>query len=73
MKATGALAGASDLLVIHKKSADSPPIALFVEVKTAVGRLGSHQAAFGQRVADLGLIYTVVRSLEEFKTLISKL
>lgn len=72
-KATGLLAGVSDLIIIHKKSPDYLPIVLFVEVKTDVGRLSQHQVAFGQRVADLGLIYSVVRSLDEFKLLISTL
>lgn len=72
MRATGTLAGASDLLIIHAKP-DSAPTVAFVEVKTPTGKQSPKQAEFQARIRDLGLVYSVVRSLDEFKLLISTL
>lgn len=72
MKATGTLAGAADLLIIHQVGENSPTVA-FVEVKGPQGRPSPQQIAFQARIKELGLIYSVVRSLDEFKLLISTL
>lgn len=72
MKASGTLPGVSDLIIVHAVEGKEPIIA-FVEVKTEKGKLSPVQEQFKQRVADLGLIYSVVRSLDEFKLLISTL
>ena len=60
-KATGLMAGVSDLIVVL------PGKVLFVEVKTDTGRKSKNQKTFKEIVSNLGFDYFVVRSLEEFK------
>ena len=60
-KATGMLAGVSDLIILL------PNRVVFVEVKTDVGRQSEHQIRFEQTVKALGLEYYLVRKLEDFK------
>jgi hypothetical protein len=62
MKATGLLAGASDLVVIFPNGKLS-----FVELKTEKGTQSDKQKDFEKRVTDLGFEYKLIRTLEEFK------
>lgn len=62
MKATGLLAGASDLVVIFPNGKLS-----FVELKTEKGTQSDKQKDFEKRVTDLGYEYKLIRTLEEFK------
>lgn len=64
----GLLPGVSDLIVIHP-GIDRP---LFIEVKDSKGKQSPKQAAFEQRIKALGYTYEVVRTLDEFKSLIEK-
>jgi hypothetical protein len=59
-KATGLIAGVSDLIVVQ------PNRVLFIEVKTPIGRQQPNQIDFQKRVELLGFEYLVVRSLEDF-------
>jgi hypothetical protein len=65
MKATGLTPGASDLIVIYFGRL------LFVECKTDVGTQSEDQKLFAQRVRDCGFAYHLVRSLHEFKLMLS--
>jgi hypothetical protein len=60
-KATGLVAGVSDLIVIQ------PNRIIFVELKLENGRQSPAQKEFEIKVSALGFEYYVVRSLEEFK------
>lgn len=60
LKREGALAGASDLVVIAFRRI------LFVEMKRPSGRQQATQKAFQERVEALGFKYVICRSLEEF-------
>lgn len=64
----GMYPGAADLLIIHS----SPPImcVLFVEVKSETGKQQPKQIAFEKHCKDIGTPYHVVRSLDEFRTII---
>ena len=66
LKATGATAGVSDLIVLlpNKKT-------LFVELKIEKGIQSDSQKEFENRVEYLGYKYRLIRSLEDFKLLIS--
>jgi len=61
MKATGILAGVSDLIIINEHKT------LFIEVKTLKGTQSEVQEDFEKRVSSLGFEYILVRSLEDFK------
>lgn len=65
MKATGLLAGASDLIVILPNSK-----LLFIEVKIDKGLQSEKQIDFENRVKKLGYDYFIVRSLDEFKNIV---
>lgn len=65
-KATGLVAGVSDLIVVQ------PNRVIFVEVKTATGRQSDKQKAFEKTVKDLGFEYILVRNLEDFKRYVEK-
>ncbi len=67
MMATGLLAGASDLIVIHRS------ILYFCELKTETGVLSSAQKEFELRVTENGFQYKIFRSLEEFQKFIVSL
>lgn len=67
MKATGLTPGASDLIVIHFGTL------VFVELKTSTGIQSEEQKVFAQRVKDCGFSYYLVRSLDEFKQMLSLL
>lgn len=65
MKATGLKAGVSDLIVLQ------PNRTIFVELKTPIGRQSDKQKEFEQIVRDLGFEYHLVRSLDEFKNILT--
>jgi hypothetical protein len=62
LKATGVVAGVSDLIIIK------PNEVIFVEVKTEIGKQSDKQKEFQQIVETLGFKYLLVRSLEDFKS-----
>ena len=66
LKQEGALAGASDLLVIAEG------VVLFVEMKSAKGRQSEYQKAFQKAVERLGHTYAVCRSLQEFQLTVER-
>ena len=65
MKATGLLAGASDLIVILPNGK-----LFFIELKIEKGIQSDKQKEFENRVSDLGFEYKIIRSLDEFKNFI---
>ena len=65
-KATGLVAGVSDLIIVQ------PNRVIFVEVKLEKGRQQPNQFEFEKTVTALGFEYYLVRSLEEFKKIIQK-
>lgn len=66
LKATGLLAGVSDLIVLLPFG-DS----LYIELKIETGRQSPAQIEFQQRVEKLGHLYFICRSLDEFKEIIN--
>lgn len=64
-KATGLVAGVSDLIVITPSGK-----LLFIELKTEKGVQSQVQKDFEQRVTALGFAYHLIRSLTEFKSLL---
>ena len=64
LKQTGAMAGVSDLIVLL------PSKCLFIELKTEKGTQSEVQKIFEERVKNLNFDYFIIRSLEDFKTLI---
>lgn len=65
LKAEGQLAGVSDLILLK---ANRFYHGLLIEVKTKVGRQSEKQKDWGQKIANDGFKYIVVRSLDEFIT-----
>ena len=65
-KATGLVAGVSDLIVVQ------PNRIIFVEVKFEKGKQSDKQKAFEKTVKDLGFEYILVRNLEDFKGYVEK-
>ena len=63
MKATGMMSGVSDLIVVR------PGEVIFVEVKTESGVQSPKQREFESIVTGCGFRYELVRSLDEFKTI----
>lgn len=61
---SGIMPGVSDLIILL------PNVALFVEVKNQTGRQSDKQLAFQTKVELLGFKYFLVRSLEDFKSII---
>lgn len=61
---TGLLSGASDLLVVL------PNKVMFVELKNAKGKQSDKQKRFEEGIKKLGHEYHLVRSLEEFKSIL---
>lgn len=64
-KATGLVAGVSDLIVIQ------PNRIIFIELKLPTGKQQKTQIDFENTVKALGFEYYVVRSLEEFKKIVA--
>ena len=67
MKTMGVVSGVSDLILI------APNQVFFLELKDDTGKQSDHQKAFQQQAESLGHIYVVIRSLQEFITLVSTL
>lgn len=67
LKATGLLKGASDLVLIFPNG-----IVSFVEFKLLNGTQSSEQKDFQERVNNLGFNYHLIRSLEDFAYICSK-
>jgi len=65
LKATGLLAGVSDLILILPNSR-----ILFVEFKTEIGAQSATQKEFESRITALGYVYALVRSADEFKSIV---
>jgi len=61
--------GFPDLTIFFPKKKGG---AVFCELKSAKGKLKPEQIAFREQVEGLGFKYFVVRSLEEFETIIDK-
>jgi hypothetical protein len=61
MKATGTVAGVSDLVWVHKG------VVYFIEMKTKTGTQSSVQMQFEKAVTEAGAEYVVIRSFEEFQ------
>jgi hypothetical protein len=64
LKATGLLAGVSDLIIVLESKV------LFIELKTDVGIQSDTQKKFQNLVTNLNHEYHIIRSLEQFKELI---
>lgn len=63
-KAMGVRSGVSDLIVLLKEKV------LFIELKNEVGKQRESQKDFENVVTKLGFNYYLVRTLEQFKTII---
>jgi hypothetical protein len=64
--------GMADILAIPKKRECIPPLyirdipqVLWIEVKTADGKVTDDQRAFGNHVADNGMHYLIARSVDD--------
>jgi hypothetical protein len=64
---TGLMAGVSDLIILHNGEC------LFIEVKTLSRKQSEKQKDFEKIVSFQGFKYYLVRSLEDFKKIISSL
>jgi hypothetical protein len=64
LKATGLMPGVSDLIILL------PSKCLFIEVKTSTGKQSDAQKVFSSKVTSLGFDYHLVRSFEDFKSII---
>lgn len=62
---TGLLKGVSDLIVAI------PNKILFIELKTETGKQSMVQKEFEERIIKLGFEYHLIRSLEQFKDLMT--
>lgn len=67
-KASGQIAGFPDLLVILPE----PPGTLFLEVKTAKGRVKPHQRDFHERLQAMGHRVAVVRSIADTRAALAE-
>ena len=63
---TGLLKGVSDTIIIHKG------VCMFVEFKTLTGVVSVFQKQFQQRIESQGYKYYIIRSLEQFQSIIKK-
>ena len=66
LELTGLLPGVSDLVVILSNKV------IFVEMKDHKGTQSANQIKFQKQVENLGFSYYLVRTLEEFKIIITK-
>lgn len=67
LKATGLLAGASDLVIIHYGKI------YFIELKDEKGTQQPNQKEFQSRVSDHGFNYFIFRNLSEFQKFVLNL
>jgi hypothetical protein len=65
-KLTGMMSGVSDLIVLI------PDKTLFIELKTATGKQSPKQKEFEETVKMLNMDYHLIRSLDQFKKIISE-
>ena len=65
LKATGLLAGVSDLIIVIDK-------VYFIELKTEIGIQSDKQIEFETTITNLGHNYIVIRSFDEFKLWLNK-
>lgn len=65
LKATGVMAGVSDLIVLLENNK-----ILFIELKIEKGIQSQAQKDFEIKVSLLGYEYHIIRSLEQFKTIL---
>jgi hypothetical protein len=63
-KNTGTMAGVSDLIVVL------PNKTIFVELKTETGIQSDKQKLFESKIKELNQEYYLIRSLEQFKTIL---
>ena len=63
-KNTGTMAGVSDLIVVL------PNKTIFVELKTETGNQSDKQKLFESKIKELNQEYYLIRSLEQFKTIL---
>lgn len=66
-KALGVVRGVSDLILVFNDKV------IFIELKTSTGTLSEEQKDFSKKVKDRGHCYIVVRSFEQFKSIINQL
>jgi len=66
---TGGLKGVSDLVAAHVEEGYMVRL-IFAEIKTPTGKQRPDQKKFESHVTSMGFEYYIVRSLEEFKTII---
>ena len=64
-KATGMLSGVSDLICINNGKI------LFIECKDETGKQRENQMKFQKKIESNGYKYYLVRTLEEFKTILT--
>lgn len=62
-KATGTMAGVSDLIVV------TPEKTIFVELKTEIGVQSEKQKIFQKAIENLNHEYYLIRNLEQFKNI----
>lgn len=67
LKAEGALAGVLDLILLYPINGCG---ALLIEMKTEDGELSTNQKAWINHISQFGYICVLVRSLEEFQTVV---
>lgn len=65
LKATGLLAGVSDLIIVMDK-------VYFIELKTEIGIQSDKQIEFETTITNLGHNYILIRSFDEFKQWLNK-
>lgn len=68
-KALGLVAGVSDLIMLIPRNGFH---GLMLECKTPVGRQSSQQKEWETNVMSQGYLYTIFRSVEEFKQIVTK-
>lgn len=66
LKAMGMLAGVSDMIYLSPKGTP-----MFLELKTAEGRQSAVQKQWQETIENAGYRYCIIRSLDDFKKLIS--
>ena len=67
MKGEGVVSGVSDMLLLVPNTHYH---ALCIEMKTETGRQSLNQKAWQQMVEEVGYMYVVVRSFEQFKEVV---